>query len=480
MNASLNDSRIFEPGRNAGAVPETEEANAGAWLAIFAGVLTALAVAVRLSRFSLAAHHSFSRALLDATMWIAVTALAGTAGLWLIRTFRGRRDAGGFGIAAADAAASWVLLPPLLLLSQRESLWTLVFTAFFAAGLALCLYRMQRGDRGNLFEAPPETAVAGPFAELPGAEPGHLQSFLISACVQGAAVYFVRHYVFVAVVLMAVGSFLLAGRIIRSPIARIGKGKGRPAARLAAAATLALLIVAPLLLAGPGGLSTGQAGSSRDSDDGRKAAANKQQNASAADGYQGIILWPIVPENKEVVLPAAQKDPLRAGTAKPFIIPFDGSYWYFQAPRHGPGLHAHMAHGDPVAMSIRSADWIPLAMQAHQSLSQPIELSCCGQMRVTIENGDNREGRVDVGVLLTDSASAGKPSVFLGIRPIESTEPDHFYFKTAAIDEVLTFSIPVHAGIVKFDQITVLLFPGEERATFGARVGIRQFELLPR
>ncbi len=87
------------------------------------------------------------------------------------------------------------------------------------------------------------------------------------------------------------------------------------------------------------------------------------------------------------------------------VIPFDGSYWYFQAPQHGPGLHPHLAHGDPVAMNIYSTGWVPLAMQAHQTLAQPIPLHGGEGFELTVRNGDNRPGRIDVGVLLTDSRS---------------------------------------------------------------------------
>jgi hypothetical protein len=42
------------------------------------------------------------------------------------------------------------------------------------------------------------------------------------------------------------------------------------------------------------------------------------------------------------------------------------------------------------------------------------------------------------------------------------------------------FAIPERRGIRKFDEVTVLFFPEGERATLGARVGIEQFELMPR
>jgi hypothetical protein len=74
----------------------------------------------------------------------------------------------------------------------------------------------------------------------------------------------------------------------------------------------------------------------------------------------------------------------------------------------------------------------------------------------------------------------GKPSLYLGTKPIVSTEPGHFAFKPRPVTEELTFAIPAYGGLKKFDDITVLFFPDEERLTLGARIGIDQFELMPK
>lgn len=50
-----------------------------------------------------------------------------------------------------------------------------------------------------------------------------------------------------------------------------------------------------------------------------------------------------------------------------------------------------------------------------------------------------------------------------------------FLFGRAA---VLIF--PARGGVRKFDEITVFFFPDAGRLTLGTRVGIEQFELLPR
>ena len=138
-----------------------------------------------------------------------------------------------------------------------------------------------------------------------------------------------------------------------------------------------------------------------------------------------------------------------------------------------------MVHGTPLGVNIRSTDFVPLLMEARQSLDAAIPLTCCREIQVTIENHDNIPGRVAVGVLLTDSTSIGKPTLYLDQQPVISTEPDHFSFKSSPVQEVLRFPVPSHPRIDRFDEITVIFFPETERAKAAARIAIQQFELLP-
>jgi hypothetical protein len=124
-------------------------------------------------------------------------------------------------------------------------------------------------------------------------------------------------------------------------------------------------------------------------------------------------------------------------------------------------------------------------MQAHQTLPQPIPVHGGESFELTLRNGDNREGRIDVGVLLTDSRGPGildsdKPTLMLGVKPMQSSEPPDFAYKASPVEEDLTFAIPQNPAMRRFDTITVLFFPSSVRDTLSARVGIRQFALLPR
>ncbi len=448
-------------------------APASAKFAVATGFLSALAAAF-LARPSLPIRLSFSQALATAVVWSVATALSGTLGLIVTQSFPQRRLSWPPRPTLIEALPAWLLLPPLLLCWLHNSAWALALAAAAAATLALCLRSVSADSPDALVD--PEPHLPGPhFARLPPPDSGRPQALAIAVCVETALLLLNRGALFLATLLIALGSFLLAAKRLASLNAKPGKGTAKPAARAALAVLAALFFLVPFLLAHfphPGTIETRAHAASRPQDRGTPDAA--------AGAYQGIILFAVPDKKKQLPPLPIHRDPLRTGLAKPLVIPFDGSYWYFQAPHHDPGTHPHFAHGDPVAVTIYSTGWVPLAMQAHQTLQRTVDLRLCSSMRVSIRNGDNRPGRIDVGVLLSDSTLQGKPSIMLDPQPIVSTEESRFTFKVSPIDEDLTFPIPVHSGLRKFDEITVLFFPGEERSTLGARVGIRQFELLPR
>jgi hypothetical protein len=133
-----------------------------------------------------------------------------------------------------------------------------------------------------------------------------------------------------------------------------------------------------------------------------------------------------------------------------------------------------------LTVNIRSNNHVPLIMEAHQSLGGPIPLTCCREMQVTIENSDNAPGVIAIGVLLTDSTSIGKPTSYLGQQTVVSTEPDLFAVKSSPVSEVLHFPMLGHTKIEKFDEITIIFFPDSERPYTGAKIAIKQFDLVPR
>jgi hypothetical protein len=414
----------------------------------------------------------FPKAAMAAAIWVTATVLAGAAGLGIAASLIERRRSYPRMSFAAGAAATWVLLPPLLLIWWHGSGWAAAMSAVAGAAMAACLWGVApkpEPDDGR------EPWAEGPrFADLPAPDSGLPRAFAIAVCVELAVVLANRGDVFLATALMGLAGFLLVWKRLASLDAKPREEGARPAARMSAAAVVAMLILIPLLLARfvreNGAVET------------RAQAATRADAArgDGADAFQGIVLFTVPDKTKELPPVPMERDLLRTGMKKPLVIRFDGSYWYFQAPQHDPGLHPHLAHGDPVVVSIYSTGWVPLAMQAHQTLAEPVDLRSVGAMQVTVRNGDNRRGRIDMGVLLTDSRTPGKPSMYLEAEPIVSTETDRFAFKAHPVSEEVRFALPERRGIRKFDEVTVLFYPETERATLGARVGIEEFELMPR
>jgi hypothetical protein len=211
----------------------------------------------------------------------------------------------------------------------------------------------------------------------------------------------------------------------------------------------------------------------------RKSQPDAHSSATGTSGYESIVLWPL-PEKKQIIPPLpARVNFLAPGASEPLIIRFDGPYFYFQAGRR-PDSASHQAKGTPLAVHIEATNSIPLSIEARQTLSTPIPVARCREMEVDIENRDNQPGAVAMAVLLRNSAESRKPALYLGQRPIESTQPLHFTFKSAPVFETLRFDVPAHAGIRTFDEITVMLLPDVNHELVGPRIAIREFQLMPR
>lgn len=447
------------------------------WTVYLSGLVAATVAAAWMHPYGTG--HPFAKAATIATVWLVATILSGVCGLCIAESLLARRLALPEKRLVAGAAATWVLIPPILLCWLRGSGWAAAMSAAAGAAMAMCLWRIATPTTDPFDES--DVTDEGPtFAVLPAPDSGRSQALVIAVCVELAIVLANRGAVFVATALTAIAGYLLVWKRLVSLNAKTRDDAARPAARASLALVLSMLILVPLLLARvvrmEGSAVTAAQAAARSQPDADKGdAANPSQ-----DAYRGIILFTVQEKKKELPPLPIERDLLRAGIAKPLVIPFNGSYWYFQASRQGPGLHPHLAHGDPVAANIYSTGWVPLAMQAHQTLAEAVDLRSCGAMQITVRNGDNRRGQIEMGMLLTDSTLPGKPSMYLGIQPLVSTLPNHFALKINPVNEEVKFTIPERRAIRKFDDITVFFFPDEQRVTLGARVGIQQFELMPR
>jgi hypothetical protein len=314
---------------------------------------------------------------------------------------------------------------------------------------------------------------------------GH--AFFIALCIYGGFYALHKHAFLVASILMALSTFLLAWKSTLSSDGPPGKAgsHSRHALRLAKEGLTAVLLTTAVLLLGFQRGIYSNAMSAASAPDRSSVSRYLQEksrpgNSAALSGYESIILWP-VPEKKKLLAPTSSgTSPQAVRMTKPLVIRFDGPYWYFRPPREGPGLRAHVVHGTPLGVNIRSTDFVPLLMEARQSLGAPIPLACCREINVTIQNHDNIPGRIAIGILLTDSTSIGKPTLYLDQQPVLSTEPNNFSVKSSPVQEVLRFPVPNHARIDRFDELTVIFFPETERAKAAAKIAIQEFELIPR
>ena len=381
---------------------------------------------------------------------------------------------------AIASAIGWVWVPAVLLLSRQHSLIAVLLAVIAAVVMAIRVRKLLPPLNGAS-SRPREL-----FAEFLDTRPREIDGWIIAVCFYAGLFALHGNSLSAGSFLMSVSAFLLTWQLLSGAPNACGSSESRwrAGSRLARAASTAVVVTTVLLLLGfqlrvP---AAGMNASTRDRGPAaRRVAQQKSMEKFSPNfrGYQRIILWP-APEKKRLIAPVLSKNPvsgLRAST--PLVIRFDGSYWYSQ-PWGKTGAKPHVERGSPLTVNVRSVNSLPLIMEAHQSLAAAVPMSCCREIRVTIENMDNAPGVISLGVLLTDASSVGKPTLYLRQQTIVSTEPGQFRVKTAPATEVLRFAVPASGKIRRFDEITVIFFPDTERPAKGANIAIEQFELIPR
>ncbi len=200
-------------------------------------------------------------------------------------------------------------------------------------------------------------------------------------------------------------------------------------------------------------------------------------------GYPGIILWPKKQQSIALMAPVPVNQTSAFDLAhprQPLNIPFDGVYWYFHAPDSHPQKRAHVAHGNPADVTIRSTDGQALVVEAHQNLGGPINLACCREVEIEIRNADHYPGTVSVELLVRDTRLAGKPSRSLGTADISADRTAKLYDDRPPGNEVLNFPISGQSPVHRFDEFTVVFRLTPNRSLLAPRIGIEKFILLPK
>ena len=465
---------------------------AGTYLSvlIIAGSLTSLVAESLLCRWPAAHSLSLAVAFLVALVYVSAAVLSGLAVTWFFWAPSRMSSSSSLSLFALSSAVGWIWIPSVVLLSRQGSIGAALVGVMGAVLMATGLRKVLPPDAATLHRNLPGLKTEGRelFTQSLLTPSRERHAFFIALCIYAGFYALHKHAFLVASILLALSTFLLAWKsTLASEWLPENKGnQSRPALRLAREGLTAVLLTTAVLLLGfQHGICSNamSAASAPDRSSVRRFLQEKSRpgnSAAALSGYESIILWP-VPEKKKLLAPTSSGTSSQAiRMTKPLVIRFDGPYWYFRPPRKSPGSRAHVVHGTPLAVNIHSTDFVPLLMEARQSLGAAIPLTCCREIHVTIENHDNIPGRIAIGVLLTDSTSIGKPTLYLDQQPVISTEPGHFSVKSSPVQEVLRFPVPNHPRIDRFDEITVIFFSDTERAKTGARIAIQEFELLPR
>jgi hypothetical protein len=183
--------------------------------------------------------------------------------------------------------------------------------------------------------------------------------------------------------------------------------------------------------------------------------------------FPGIVLFSEPRPRAKLVepLPGWTRNTLSSVPREPSIIPFSGEYWMFRPPDTLPPKKSYSRWGSPVSLSFVTTDHATMAMQAHQKLEHPIDLSCCGEIQIAISNADRYPGTVELELILIDNgASQSMGTVAVPNRP----------------EALLSFPIPRGSAVRQFDEIEVVFHRDRVRIDRSARISIEKFVLAPR
>lgn len=195
---------------------------------------------------------------------------------------------------------------------------------------------------------------------------------------------------------------------------------------------------------------------------------------SVPGGVPGVILWPETRPIPMIVMPMPRNGLGHGENAKPFVIPFAGSYWMFRDGFLRPPANSLVERGTPTTKFFKTVDSWPLEMEAHHRLDRPIDLACCSFIRVDIQNADKQPQSVSMELAVMYHAG---PPIRLGRLPLRST-PDLYHDPVAPVPESLNFAVT--RGDVRFDEFDVIFHRIGRSTDRSVRVAIERFVLVPR
>lgn len=375
--------------------------------------------------------------------------------------------------AALKAALIAAWIAPLALLCRQDSIWILPVVAIFVALAGMSLWPAR--ETAGLAETPPDDPQLFTPLESP-TWPRQAAAFGVILCGEaGAAIGATRHLLAgTLLVMLASGVWLYVFR--ENWKLRSDEVRARHAVPVAVFAILFTVIgLLPFLRRGyVGGPGSGRFAT-------RASHVSTQTGArNAEEGYIAIELWPERQPAVLIVPTPVRKSAVGGKKSSPLVIPFSGVYWFFKSPDLSLPPKPREAHGSPEMFDIHSTDRRSLSMQARQNLGAFVDLSCCRSVRIGIRNSDRYPGTVSIELVLTDTASPGRPSISLGRKLVRSTRPWMLYDHRPPTNEVLEYAVPANLRIHRFDEVMVIFWLDQDRAFAAAKMGIENFVLVPR
>jgi hypothetical protein len=363
-----------------------------------------------------------------------------------------------------------VWLPLVALLTYEHSSWVAGIVPLAAVFLTLFVVSRRRDEED---ESSAWATVTGRelFAvdESPRLWRALVPSLLIVLAMDGGVALLAASHAWMAGVLFAAAAAYVAERLLSRTAARVKVRES--SVRRASAGTsmtvwmLTVVALLPFLL-GVGVAVRGWMG--MPAVHASVHVANFMHRAER--GYQGIILTR--PKMRhEIVTPLLTANP-EGFRKEEKTIPFDGQYWYFQAPNTRPGVDAHVVRADPAKSSIASTNSLPIVMEAHQRLAREMDMSCCRAVRLNVLNADAVPGSITLELQFRDNHGY---IVSMGRKVLPSSVVSPMPLHRAPVQETLVFQVPRAAKGKQIDEITVKVQPERSRSLAAPEVAIESF-----
>jgi hypothetical protein len=194
--------------------------------------------------------------------------------------------------------------------------------------------------------------------------------------------------------------------------------------------------------------------------------------------FRGIFLFPDRPREEQqrqiVSLPFGEAN-IVPKSRVPVKIRFDGEYWIFQPPDSMPPSNATLMHGVPGQIGFHSTNSRPIWMEAHQSLSTPVDLTTCRSIQVEVRNSDSHPGSVP---LELDCQRQQKFRAILSLGRAEIAEKSSAGRDGKIV--TLSFQVPAVPRIASFDRLTFRFLPNPVRWQFSPAIAIESITIIPR